>query len=243
MVIADEPGIDIAGETVQAGDTFDIDGVTYNVSELEGGSGTIEYQEVVEQEETWENESTIEWRNGEYQVIIESGDDPTSVTIEEVFDVEAILANDSQVDNQTYERDDGTEFVRYTNGTTQPLEAYLPDSDPVTAGEGDRIEHDNSTKTIANISAEAVTLGWEEEVTQSVNIDEGDTFELGDQEYVATFPDAETAVISTDIDGYDESVENQTYFEERLSGLLYVIVFSLGSAFLIAAMAFLPHRG
>ena len=102
--------------------------------------------------------------------------------------------------------------------------------------------HDNETKTVANVTSEEVVLTWETETEQSVALEEGETFTVDDTEYIATFPDNETVVLSTDLEGYDSYEQSVEYHQERTSGLLYVVIFSLGSSFLLAALAFLPHR-
>ena len=150
--------------------------------------------------------------------------------------------NDSSVENSTFTRDDGTEAVVYRNGTTRPLEEYV-DRETETFSEGDRMEHDEETKTVANVTSERVLVTWETEETQSIGIAEGEPFTVGDTEYVATFPDNSTVVISTQLEEYNSYEESVDYYQERTSGLLYVIIFSLGSSFLLAALAFLPHRG
>ena len=105
------------------------------------------------------------------------------------------------------------------------------------------MEHDGETKTVANVTSGRVLVTWETEETQSIGLAEGDPFTVGDTEYVATFPDNSTVVISTQLEEYDSYEESVDYYQERTSGLLYVIIFSLSSSFLLAALAFLPHRG
>ena len=50
-------------------------------------------------------------------------------------------------------------------------------------------------------------------------------------------------MLSTNVERYDSYEESAAYHQERISGLLYVVVFSAGSSFLLAALAFLPRRG
>ena len=242
MAVAEEPGIDLDGEALSDGDTLEIDGTTYTFS-VEDGEGSIAFNETVEQSEAFANNSAIEYRDGVYNVSIESAEEPEQFDLVEEFDVESILEGDENVENETVTREDGNEYVVYQNGTTQLLDEYLPDPDRETFGVGDTLEHDNVTKTVDAISSDEVTVVWEEDVESTLDIDEGKVVTLGDTEYVLTYLDDDTVLVSTDLDGYDEAQANIDYFDERLSGLLYVIIFSLGSGALLAAMAFLPHRG
>lgn len=241
MALAEAPTPDVEGEEYGNGSTFQEGGTTYTVL-VEGGSGEITYSETVEKEQAFENNTEVEYDNGSYNVSIEAGNGSDSFTLVEEFDIEAVLEDDSEVENSTFTRDDGTEVVVYRNGTTQPLEEYL-DRDRETFDEGDTIEHDNETKTVANVTSERALLTWETDEPQSIGLEEGGRFTLAGTEHVATFPDNDTVVISERVEQYDEYENSVDYYEERTSGLLYVIVFSGGASFLLAALAFLPHRG
>jgi len=241
MALAEEPTPDVEGDTYGDSETFQEGGTTYTVSVGEG-AGEITYNETVENEETFANNSVIDYDNASYNVSIEPGNDSEAFTLVREFDVEAVLSEDPEVENSTFTRDDGTEVVVYRNGTTRPLEEYL-DRDRVEFTEGDTIEHDDETKTIANVTSEEVLVTWESVEERSVGLSEGGTFTLEGTEYVATFPDNSTVVLSENVDEYRTYEENVAYHQERTTGLLYVIIFSASSSFLLAALAFLPRRG
>ena len=244
LAVAEEPGVTIDGETCSEGDTVEIDGVTYTFSEVADRDGSIESEGVSEQQTVFENGSSVEYRDGEYAVEIESGEEPDAFELIEQFDVESILENDDAVENETITREDGNEYVVYReDGSTQLLSEYLPEPDREQFSVGSSIEHDNATKTVESVTSDEVTLVWEAEDTQTIDINEGKIVELGGTEYVMTFVDDNTVMLSTDVDGYDAMTENRNYFEQRLSGLVYVIIFSLGAGFLVGALAFLPRRG
>ena len=242
QALAEGPEIDMEGETYQNNDTFTTNGTTYTVV-VEGGSGSLVYNQTVSNEETWANNSAVEFRNGSYNVTIEPSENPSRFGLAEEFDVESILQNDSEVENQTYTADDGTEFVRYRNGSTQPLEDYLPEPNRVVFSEGDTVEHANESKTVDNVTSEEVTLTWETEEEASTTLSQGTNVTIDNQTYVATFPDDQTLMLSENVASYQEQARHQAYFQDRLGGLDYVIIFSLVSAFLIATLAFLPRRG
>jgi hypothetical protein len=241
MALAEAPTPDLDGQSHQNGSTFDEGGTTYTVA-VADGDGELSYDATVDSEAEWGNNTEIEYRNGTYNVSIEAGNDSEAVTLVQAFDVPGTLEDDTDVENSTFTRDDGTEVVVYRNGTTQPLEEYL-DRDRETFSEGDTIEQDNRTKTVANVTSDRLVVTWDAEATRTVALEEGETFTLGDTEYVATFPDNDTVVISPEVEAYDRYENSVDYYHERTSGLLYVIIFSGGASFLLAALAFLPHRG
>lgn len=243
MAVAEEPTMDIEGDTFDEGDTTEIGGVTYTFGEVADGEGSVEFNDTTAGESTFANNSLVEYRGGEYNVSIEGGEEPESFTLTQEFDVEATLAADPDVENSTFTRDDGTEAVVYRNGTTQPLSEYLPEPDRETFATGDSLEHDNVTKTVDSVSSSEVVLTWEEESSQSVSFGEGDVVELGDSEYVVTFVDNDTVMLSTDRTGYEEVQNARQEFQQRMTGLLYVVVLSLGFGIILAALAFLPRRG
>ena len=62
-----------------------------------------------------------------------------SFAFRETFNVTAVLLDDPAVNNQTATID-GVEYVRYTNGSTQPLEEYLPEPEMKNFSEGESFE-------------------------------------------------------------------------------------------------------
>lgn len=243
MAVADEPGIDVEGETFWQEESVELGGTEYTFATIDDGEATIEYEETVESETVFENGSTVAYADGEYAVVIESGDEPTSFDLVETFDVEALLADDPDVENETIIREDEREYVVYHDGSTEALDEYLPEPDRQTFAEGSTLEHENVTKTVDSVTPDAVTLHFDEVVAQTMTVDEGDVVTLAGTDYVSTFVDENTVMLSPDVEGYETAVDNQEYFDMRLSGLMYVVLFSLGAAFILTAAAFLPRRG
>lgn len=243
MAVAEEPAIDVQGQTYEAGDTIQRGGTTYLVNHTEDGAWQLEYTQTVVKQTTFANNTVVTYRDGSYNVSIASAKDPRSFTLVQEFDVPALLKKDPEVDNQTYTADDGTEFVRYRNGTTQPVDEYLPAPERATFAEGDTIEHSNVTKTVDNVTASQAVLVFEKQPTKTIGLEAGETFTLGDTQYVTLSAGDGQVTLSTDVKGYNQALDRQERFHERLSGLLFVIVYSLGAGFLLVALAFLPHRG
>ena len=241
MAVAEEPTIDVEGDTFQQGDTVEFGGTTYTFTDVSNGSATAEYSQTSQGQTTFVNNSVVEYDGGQYNVTTAASEQ--SFTLVEEFDVPTLLENDPEVDNSTYTGDDGTEFVRYRNGTTQPLDEYLPEPNRESFAVGESIQHANTSKTVDNVTASEAVLTWEETSTESIEFAEGDTMELDGTQYVSTFRGGDTLVLSTDVEGYQAGLDNQDYFQERMSSLMYVIVYCLGATFLLGAVAFLPHRG
>ena len=123
MALAEQPTVDVEGDTYENGSSFQQSGTTYNVS-VGNGSGQLTYNETVEMEETFANNTAIDYRNGSYNVSIEAGNESDSFALVAELDVAGILGNDSAVENSTFTRDDGTEVVVYRNGTTRSRSRY-----------------------------------------------------------------------------------------------------------------------
>lgn len=245
MAVADEPTVSVEGDAYEDGDTFEVDGVTYQVAMEEGGSATLTYEEVTQQSESWDNESVVEYRNDTYGVIIPPEDDPDTFELVQQFDVEAILAADPAVENETITREDDREYVVYReDGRTEPLVDYLPEPDRQSFSEGDTLEHDGETKTVGEITDSDVTVEWEGPEEQEIKLSEGREETIGeDRQIVAHFPGDETVVLSENVEEYNRQSANQDYFGDRMKGLTFVVVISLVSVVLVAGLAFLPHRG
>lgn len=242
MALAEGPELDVEGDTYQNDETFDEGGTTYTVAVSEG-SGELVYTETVSNEASWDDGSVVEYRGGEYNVTIDTAADPSGFALVEEFDVEAILQDDPEVENQTYTAEDGSEFVRYRDGSTEPLEEYLPEPEREAFDEGDTVEHDGFSKTVGNVTNESVTLTWTAEEENTESLADGENVTVGDQTYVATFPSADTVLLSEDVAGYQEYAADTEYYQQRLSGLNYVVIFSLIAGFILTMTAFLPRRG
>lgn len=243
MAVAEEPAIDVQGQTYTVGDTIEQGGTTYTINKTEEGAWQAEYTPTVVKETTFANNTVVTYQNGSYNVTIPNATDPRTFTLVEEFDVPKLLKNDPDVDNQTYTADDGTRFVRYRNGTTQPLQEYLPAPERVTFAEGDTIQHGGVAKTVDNVTASRALLTWKAHPDESIELAAGEKVTIGDTQYVVLSAQGNQVELTTDVEGYDHALDRQARFHERLSGLLYVVVYSLAAGFLLVALAFLPHRG
>ena len=223
-----------ATATFAVGDSFRYRANTTTVTAVGNGSATL----------TW---------GDPYQVLIANESNPDEFEVVQRFNVTERLTSDPAVENQTYSGEDGR-FVRYTNGTTQPLDEYLPEPDRATFAEGDTLTYRavedlgvpaNET-TVANVSADRVLLEWEGIRTTRTLVEEGVNVTLGpsgdQQTYVAHFPDSATLKLSTDLEGYQDDLATQDYYHERINGLWGISILSAFAGVFIVGLAYLPHK-
>ncbi|MGM0605769.1 MAG: hypothetical protein ACQETB_08870 [Halobacteriota archaeon] len=257
IATAEAPTISLenADHELSEGDSFDIDGVTYAVEsvgtetddEETQYAGTIEWTESdVEQSEIWNNESTIEYRDGEWTVLVDSGEEPTGFTLQEVVDRTAILESDPDARNETVEADDDTESVIVTDETGQevlvPADEYFPAPQTEQYTEGDTVEYAETTVTIDAVDSGSVTVVWSSDETRSADLAQGEVVTLGGNEYLAYFSTADTVLLTQDISEYEAQVSSIETYEDRVSGFWYVIVASLVIATLLVLLGMLPSR-
>ncbi|GAB7009831.1 hypothetical protein [Halorubrum trueperi] len=232
---------------VSEGDQLDVDGETYTVAGIsegdDGVTGTLEQEEETELSETWANESTVEFEDGEWRVEI-TGEEPTEFTLVEVLDRQAILENDDSADNETVERDDG-EYVAVTEDgetTLVPVDEYFPTPEEQTYATGDSIEYDGQTVTVDEVTTDQAVIVWQGTQTTTIEVAQETTVTIGQTEFIAHFPDASTMTLSTDVAGYEAQVAEIDRFDQYNSGLTRVIVLAFLSTVLLAAAAFVPSR-
>ena len=260
---ADSPeiGFDNPDFEVSQGDQVEADGQEYVVAEVaeveesggggHGGGGgattsivaTIERNVTVEQSETWANGSTVSVGEQEWRVEI-SGESPSEFTLVEVLDRQAILEGDSQADNETVQRDDGTYVVVTEDGESSlvPAGEYFPAPEERSYAVSGTLEYAGHTATVDNVTAEQAVLTWEATQTESVEITQHSTVTIGETDFVAHFPDASTMQLSSDMEAYEAQVAQIEQFQQYNSGLTRVLVLALLSSLLLLGAAFIPTR-
>lgn len=219
LALAEKPPVDIEGETYSKGDSFTVDGRQYTVTELKaeqsgggGGGGETTYSGTL----SWTNESAVQT---------------------------ATLKNGSSV---TYQG--GNYTVAIPNQTNVSQFTLQPSNN--TTGEprqfstGDQFEYatENTTATVANITASQVTLEWTGPKNNTVELSEGN-ITLNGQPYVAHFVSGKEVLISSNVGAYQDALARQAYFGEREAGLWGVVILSGIAAIILLALAYLPRRG
>ena len=166
-----------------------------------------------------------------------------SFTLRQEFDTAARLRADPAVADTTLSGANDTEYVRYRNGTTQTLDAYLPEPTTRNVSVGDRFPYQNNSSRVESINSSGVTLAWRASLTRSQELAAGENVTLGGTTYVAQFPQNDSVVLSQNVSGYQAEQEALDHFNDRMLGLWGVVIISLFAAILVLAMAYLPVRG
>jgi sorbitol-specific phosphotransferase system component IIA len=217
--------------TRSVGDTLAYQGNTTTVTEIGSDSATLVWGE-------------------NYEIVIENASNPSQFRAVQSFNVSQRLREDPDVENRTFEGDDGR-FVRYRNGTTQPLEEYLPDPDETTFSEGGtltyRVADDLSVPanetTVANVSSDRVLLEWTGPRTTTQELTEGSNVTLAGQQRVVHFTDSSTVILSPEVGAYQDEIAEQDYYQERTNGLWGISILSGLAGIFVIGLAYLPTRG
>jgi hypothetical protein len=241
------------------GDEFTAGGQTYTVSsvsaEMEGGGHGSPASLVRSGEFTWTNDSarlTVTWDNGstvtyegqERLVAVPSAEDPQGFELREVIDREAILANDTNADNETVTRD-GTEYVVVTeNGTSRlvPADDYFPTPESTVYTEGQTIQYEGNESTISSVTSEAVTIAWTGSRTNTIGVGDEANVTVGGQQYLASFPNNDTLVLTQDYESYESQQASIASFQVHKNGLWGVSILSATAAVFLIGLAYLPSR-
>ncbi len=167
----------------------------------------------------------------------------TTFTLREVLDVQGLLVADPTVADTTLTTENGTEFVRFQNGTTQPLREYLPPINTRNVSVGEQFPYQGNLTTVARINSSAATLAWEGTVVETMELEEGTNVTIENTTFVPHFPTNDTVILTQDIAAYQAEQQQIAHFHDRILGLWGVVIISLFAAILIAALAYLPVRG
>jgi hypothetical protein len=261
---ASEPEVSLDGPTYTEGDTFSVGDRTYTVTtveaEVEEGSHGAPDTVTRVGELTWfnesaiataelENDSTVAFNDGEYTVAIANESNITSFDLVESRNISAILADDPAVEG-TATGDDGQEYVRFTNGSTQLLSEYLDPADTVTLSTGDTFpyqqENETIDTTVAAVSSSAVTLQWDNPQNETIDLEEGGNITLNGEQHFAHFPDDSSVKVLASgqyYSSYQSELADISAFDDRVVGLWGIVILSLLSSIILIAAAYLPNKG
>lgn len=264
IAVADQPAVEIEGDTYENGSQFTLDGQEYTVTKAaletaeggdHGGGGASYAATIAWTNESYQysaalaNNSTVAYQDGTYRLLVEDGSAPSTFTLRQEFNVSQRLAEDPDVENRTYTSDDGTEFVRYRNGSTQPLDQYLPEPETVAFSEGDEFAYDGNRTTVSNVSSSEVAVVWTGDRKESVSFGQAENITLASTEYFAHFSGHDDGVTITlapaeDVyPSYQRQAARQDYFQERMNGLWGIVILAGSVATLIVGLAMLPKKG
>lgn len=239
---AQEPAFEVDPvHSAGQGESISVGGQSYTVTSMTSSSATLEWtNESAIQRLTWENGTTIDFRDDQYRVEIPQSN-PSSFALVEVLDVETILQNDPEVENDTITRADGNRYVVYRDdGSTQRLSEYLPEPDRAVF-EGDTVDYNGTTRTVASLTVDRVVLTWQEPETNEISGSEGGNVTLaGENTYTVRVSGSTLQLV--EYADYQEEVEQRDYYGERIAGLWGVAIIAGLTAMLLVGLAFLPSR-
>lgn len=268
IATAEKPHVEIdGGERLAENDTFAVGGQTYTVSAVEtetsgggggghgGGGGeateqhvaTIEWTvEDAQHTENWANGSVVTYDGKEWEVQVEDAEDPTSFTLVEQIDRQAILQNDSDADNETVTRD-GEEYVVVEqegedNAELVPAEEYFPEPERREFTEGESIDYQGNDATVETVESGGATLAWTAPKNNSVEVGNHENVTLSGETYFAHFPDGKTLVLSQDFEQLRQEQQEIDDFTRHRNGLWGISLTSWVFSILLIGMAYLPSR-
>jgi hypothetical protein len=241
---AEQPALDIEEEnvayTVSEGDIESIAGTEYNFSSVSEGSATATwFNESARYTTTWSEGDNVTYRGTNYSVWIPNRSDPAEFELREV----------QTVDKPTVEQN-GTTYVVLEDGqnrTLVPREEYLPDPMHWRFREGDTIDYegnDNET-TVASVTESEVVIEWFAPDTFEKSFSEGENTTIGETAYLAHFETQNGGAVlelTTAYSDYQEDVDAQETFHERMNGLWGIVILGSLAAALLVMLAYMPSR-
>jgi hypothetical protein len=261
VVTAESPHLDAEGRELQAGDRFTVGNQEYTVASVDvsesegggahGGGGGTTYETVFEwtvqgsdYSQSWENNSTVGFDNQTWRVLTGAGDDPTTFTLEEQLDKQAILADDPDASNETvmYEGEEHVVITEDGEERLVPATDYFPESETREYSEGDTFDFNGNASSVDAVSASAVDLSWTAPRTMSRSVGQRSNVTLSAQTFYVDFVDESTILLSSDfssLNEYNSAAETQHTYENGLWG---VSLMSGISAIFLLAMAYMPSR-
>jgi hypothetical protein len=247
VVDAQSPEIDVQGEELTSDDTLRIGDRIYIASVSEGSGELAWTNQSAQATASLENGSTTTYENESWTVIIENGTDVSEFDLREELNVSGILATDPAVEDEPVTIDGEDRVVFQSNGSTAPLDDYLPTPETRTFAVGDTYqyvaEEDGQVDaTVTNVTTSAAELTWSTTRENTISLSEGGNVTLGDTQYIAHFPNNDTVVLSENVQGYLEDTNRQKYFTERKNGLWGVSIISFVTAVILLGAAYLPVK-
>lgn len=244
---------------LSSGETFEAGSQTYSVTditaEVESGghgggsslvrSGAIQYtNDSSRYTATWENNSTVTLEDTEWTVLAPGDENATQFTLREDVNETALLQEDPDAADElaTY---NGSQWVVIQDNGSERLvapDSYFPEPRTRTYSQGDTVAYEGNQTTVSTVTAEAVEVTWTAPRTNSIEVADNGNVTLGDQTYLAHFPDNSTMQLTSDFASYRAQNEEIDTFHTRESGLWGVSILSFLTAVFLVGMAYMPSR-
>ncbi|MFC4357951.1 hypothetical protein ACFO0N_08320 [Halobium salinum] len=269
IATAQQPHVEFENpeQTLQQNDTFSVGDRQYTVSEISassggggggghggGGGGGVTragqitwVNESAQYSATLQNNSTLVRgeQNTSYRVVIQNASDVSSFTLREDINESRILADDPQADDQLVTRN-GSQFVVIEDGsgnaTLVPASEYFPEPETQQFSEGDSFEYQSNQTTVSNVTNGSATLTWTAEKTNTIEASNDANVTIGEETYLAHFPDNETMLLTQDFQSFQRQNDRIDQFTTSKNGLWGIVILSGAAALLLLMMAYLPSR-
>lgn len=194
--------------------------------------------------QTWDHNTTVTYQGEDYRVLVADADDPASFQLVEEINRTAILQEDATVNDQTIMLN-GTEYVVREEGdnrTLIPASEYFPTPASTQYAEGDSLQFQGNTTSVADVTSEGATLAWTAPKTNTVSVGHEANVTLNGQRYFAYFPDNSTLVLESDYNVYQEQVNEIDTYHDHVNGLWGISIVSFATAIMLLGMAYMPSR-
>src|SRR6056297_115134 len=146
--VAEEPAIDLEGETYAQGQNVTVNGMTYNVSSVGDGEGTLSR---VNQSSLYTvefaNNSTVQLDNTTYRVLVPNTSDPAEFTLREQFNLSENTSTTTQ-DGTTFVVRHGTDGNRTLIPRDQYVRQQFGQAETRTYAEGDTLDYEGNETTV-----------------------------------------------------------------------------------------------
>lgn len=244
--VAEQPDIELEGETYAENETLEVNGFEYTVASAGSDEGSLtRVNESSLYVETLDNDSTVELNNNTYRVSIPDTSDPSEFTLRQEYELGENVTTTEQEDTVYVIVDGDNE-----NRTLVPREEYViqqfGERDIQEFTEGETFDFKGNETTVSNVTAESAVLQYTSPRTLQTTISEGSTVELGPEDnsvtYVPHFPGDGVVQFTTDVEEYNNQVEQVDDFNEGVAGLWGIVILSGITITLLLGMAFLPNK-
>lgn len=251
------PTVELDGPSYAEEENFTVDGETYTVTtieaepEAEGSSVTYTGEVTFFNESNMataalENDSTTQYEGEEFTVQIANNSNVSEFTLVEARNVSAIIADDPEATGVVTD-DNGTEFVRFRNGSTMQLSEYLGPPETVTFAVGDEFDYvdANATTTVSAVAPAEATLTWNDPANQSIEFGQGQNITLSGQTYFGYFESNESVQVLPASEYYSQyagTLSDIDYYHERQNGMWGITLISFLAALVTVSAAYLPNK-
>ena len=183
----------------------------------------------------------------EYTTSIANDSNASSLTLTRQRNLTHVLEGDQRVENETLTRG-GTEYVRFTDNTTQTVDEYISEPYATTFVLNDTFFYlsENRPVNISTIGPSAATVTWPNPADQTIELSQHANVTLNGQTYFVHFESNSSVQVLSADEYYGEFQSDQAdinAYDQRINGLWGIVILSLLSSIVLIAAAYLPNKG